>query len=75
MVFSLIFMHTMNAKSPKSWPGKLNQNLIAAAAAVFLSTYTSEMASIITASRLSQKGGAIKDFILPQVIFFFLKYF
>ena len=47
--------------------GKWTQNLIAAAALVFLSTYTSEMASILTASRLSQRS-SYKGIDVPEVI-------
>jgi hypothetical protein len=46
----------INSLKIKNSTGKWTQNTIAIAALVFLSTYTSEMASILTASRITQKG-------------------
>ena len=51
MVMSLMFMHTMPAKSPKSWAGKWTQNFIAVFALIFIATYTAQMASILSAEQ------------------------
>ena len=55
MVISLMFMHTMPAKSPKSWAGKWTQNFIASFALIFIATYTAQMASILSAGQDANK--------------------
>ena len=48
VVFSLIFMHTTPAKSPKSWTAKWTQNVIALFALVFLGYFTAQMAAFLS---------------------------
>lgn len=61
MVISLMFMHTMPAKSPKSWAGKWTQNFIASFALIFIATYTAQMASILSAGQDSKAFSGIHD--------------
>jgi hypothetical protein len=61
MVISLMFMHTMPAKSPKSWAGKWTQNFIASFALIFIATYTAQMASILSAGQESKVFKGIDD--------------
>lgn len=61
MVISLMFMHTMPAKSPKSWAGKWTQNFIASFALIFIATYTAQMASILSAGQDSKAFRGIDD--------------
>jgi hypothetical protein len=48
VVFSLIFMHTTPAKSPKSWTAKWTQNVIALFALIFLGYFTAQMAAFLS---------------------------
>lgn len=54
-------MHTMPAKSPKSWAGKWTQNFIGAFALIFIATYTAKMASILSAGRETRSYKGIDD--------------
>lgn len=54
-------MHTMPAKSPKSWAGKWTQNFIASFALIFIATYTAQMASILSAGQESKVFHGIDD--------------
>lgn len=58
---NLVFMHTMPAKSPKSWAGKWTQNFIASFALIFIATYTAQMASILSAGQDSKAYKGIND--------------
>jgi glutamate receptor ionotropic, NMDA 3A len=71
-VISLMFMHTMPAKSPKSWAGKWTQNFIASFALIFIATYTAQMASILSAGRDSVSFDGIDDVEVNLKLFFFL---
>jgi hypothetical protein len=55
-------MHTMPAKSPKSWAGKWTQNFIASFALIFIATYTAQMASILSAGQDSKTYSGIHDY-------------
>ena len=61
MVISLMFMHTMPAKSPKSWAGKWTQNFIASFALIFIATYTAQMASLLSAGQESRAFKGVDD--------------
>lgn len=67
MVISLMFMHTMPAKSPKSWAGKWTQNFIASFALIFIATYTAQMASILSAGQDSKAFRGVDDAEVHQI--------
>lgn len=68
MVISLMFMHTMPAKSPKSWAGKWTQNFIASFALIFIATYTAQMASILSAGQDSKAFHGVDDVEVSTIL-------
>lgn len=69
MKIILVFMHTMPAKSPKSWAGKWTQNFVASFALIFIATYTAKMASILSAGQDTRAFKGIDD----REVDFFIK--